>query len=552
MTLMKKLIFSIALLVAGMQIGMACTNIIVGKKASKDGSVFVSYSADSYGAFGVMQHFAAGTHPKGTKRIVRDWEMNKYLGEIDEAPVTYNVVGNMNEHQLTIAETTFGGREEMVDTTGIIDYGSLIYITLQRAKTAREAIKIMDQLVQKYGYCSEGETFSIADPNEAFIMEMVGKGPGGHGAVWVAVRIPDDAVCCHANQSRIHQFMKLPKDQVLYSKDVISLARKMKLFDGKDEDFDFANTYCPLDFGGARYCEARVWAVYNRFTDGMAQYLGYASGHDLKAEPLPLYINPKQLVSFDDIMLAMGDHYDGTELDMTKDSGAGAYLSPYRPRPLAWELDGQKYFNERPVGTQQSSFSFISQMRSYLPNPVGGILWFANDDAHTAPYTPVYCCATEVPACYTLKYANAVKFSLKSAFWVQNWVSNMVYPRYSSLYPDVQKAMTELHDKHFAAQPDVEAKAKQLFDSNPESAVAYLTEYSNGRADEMMERWIELGWYLVVKYNDLVEKVDLPDGGFEVSSDGNDTIMAKVKSPGYPVAVRKKIVEETGEKFRVK
>ncbi|MGN1236813.1 MAG: C69 family dipeptidase, partial [Bacteroidaceae bacterium] len=239
-------------------IGHACTNIIIGKKASKDGSVFVSYSADSYGAYGIMQHFKAAKHPKGTKRVVRDWETNRYLGEIDEAPITYNVVGNMNEHQLTIAETTFGGREELVDTTGIIDYGSLIYITLQRAKTAREAIKVMDELVQKYGYCSEGESFSIADPNEAFILEMVGKGPGGHGAVWAAVRIPDNAVCAHANQSRIHKFMQLPKDQILYSKDVISFARKMNLFDGKDEDFDFANTYCPLNFGGARYCEARV------------------------------------------------------------------------------------------------------------------------------------------------------------------------------------------------------------------------------------------------------------------------------------------------------
>ena len=549
---MNKYYWLVVLSVFFVQTSMACTNIIVGKKASKDGSVFVSYSADSYGAYGVMQHFPAGTHKKGDKRIVRDWETNRYLGEIDEAPVTYNVVGNMNEYQLTIAETTFGGREELVDTTGVIDYGSLIYITLQRSKSAREAIKLMDELVQKYGYCSEGETFSIADPNEAFIMEMVGKGGKEKGAVWVAVRIPDDAVCVHANQSRIHKFMQLPKKDVLYSKDVISFARKMKLFDGKDADFDFANTYCPLNFGGARYCEARVWAAYNRFATGMDKFLDYASGTNLSAEPLPLYIKSDQLLGFDDVMSAMGDHYDKTPLDMTKDPGAGAYLSPYRPRPLAWDYDGKKFFNERPIGTQQSSFSFISQMRSSLPNAIGGILWFANDDAHTSPYTPVYCCATEVPACYTLKYANAVKFSLKSAFWVQNWVSNMVYPRYSMIYPDVKKALKELHDEYFASQPNIEEAAKTLFKTNPQSAVSLLTKYSNQKADEMMSRWIELGWHLVVKYNDMVEKVETPDGGFEVVSDGVDTIMAKVKNPGYPDATRKNIIESTGDKFLIK
>lgn len=549
---MKKILFSLALLFIGCQVGMACTNIIVGKKASKDGSVFVSYSADSYGAYGIMQHFRAGTHKKGDKRIVRDWELNHYLGEIDEAPVTYNVVGNMNEHQLCIAETTFGGREELADSTGIIDYGSLIYITLQRAKTAREAIKVMDALVQKYGYCSEGETFSIADPNEAFIMEMVGKGPGGHGAVWVAVRIPDDAICVHANQSRIHKFMQLPKDQVLYSKDVISFARKMKLFDGKDIDFDFANTYCPLDFGGARYCEARVWAVYNRFADGMDKYFEYSAGHDLQAETLPLYIVPKAPVGFQDIMLAMGDHYENTPLDMTKDPGAGPFLSPYRPRPLTWEYQGKKYCNERPVGTPQSSFSFICQLRSWLPNAIGGILWFANDDAHTAPYTPVYCCATEVPDCYTLKYANAVKFSPKSAFWVQNWVSNMVYPRYSHIYPYVKKALDEIHNKEFSQQMEIEEKAKMLYDQSENSAVAYLTEYSGLMATEMMLAWNELGWKIVVKYNDIIEKIDTPDGSFEVASAGNDTIMAKVKNPGFPEETKKKIVEATGDKFLVR
>ncbi len=538
--------------ICSVQITLACTNIIVGKKASKDGSVFVSYSADSYGAYGVMQHYNASTHKKGDKRIVRDWETNKYLGEIDEAPITYNVVGNINEFQLTIAETTFGGREELVDTTGIIDYGSLIYITLQRAKTAREAIKIMDELVNRYGYCSEGETFSIADPNEAFIMEMVGKAGKERGAVWVAVRIPDEAVCVHANQSRIHQFLKLPKQQVLYSKDVISFARKMNLYEGKDIDFDFAKTYCPLNFDGARYCEARVWTVYNRFAKGMEKYLDYASGNNIDAAPLPLYIYPDRPVSFDDVMSAMGDHYENTPFDMTNDPGAGPYLSPYRPRPLAWKYNEQTYFNERPVGTQQSSFSFISQMRSSLPNPIGGILWFANDDAHTSPYTPVYCCVREVPSCYTLKYGNAVKFSLKSAFWVQNWVSNMVYPRYSQVYPDVKRVIDELHQKHFTAQNNIETTAQDLYKTNPENTIAFLTKYSNRMAEEMMTRWVELGWYLVVKHNDMVEKVDTPDGSFEVASEGADTINAKVKNVGYPQKTRKNIVDLTKDKYLVK
>lgn len=538
--------------ICSVQITLACTNIIVGKKASKDGSVFVSYSADSYGAYGVMQHYNASTHKKGDKRIVRDWETNKYLGEIDEAPITYNVVGNINEFQLTIAETTFGGREELVDTTGIIDYGSLIYITLQRAKTAREAIKIMDELVNRYGYCSEGETFSIADPNEAFIMEMVGKAGKERGAVWVAVRIPDEAVCVHANQSRIHQFLKLPKQQVLYSKDVISFARKMKLYEGKDIDFDFAKTYCPLNFDGARYCEARVWTVYNRFAKGMEKYLDYASGKNIDAAPLPLYIYPDRPVSFDDVMSAMGDHYENTPFDMTNDPGAGPYLSPYRPRPLAWKYNEQTYFNERPVGTQQSSFSFISQMRSSLPNPIGGILWFANDDAHTSPYTPVYCCVREVPSCYTLKYGNAVKFSLKSAFWVQNWVSNMVYPRYSQVYPDVKRVIDELHQKHFTAQNNIETTAQDLYKTNPENSIAFLTKYSNRMAEEMMTRWVELGWYLVVKHNDMVEKVDTPDGSFEVASEGADTTNAKVKNVGYPQKTRKNIVDLTKDKYLVK
>ncbi len=549
---MKRLLLSLVLYIGGAATIMACTNIIVGKKASKDGSVFVSYNADSYGAYGIMQHFPAAKHAKGDMRIVRDWETNRLLGQIEEAKETYNVVGNMNEHQLCITETTFGGREELVDTAGLIDYGSLIYITLQRARTAREAIKVMDALVQRYGYCSEGETFSIADPNEAFIMEMVGKGSGAKGAVWVAVRIPDDAICAHANQSRIGQFLKMKDDEVIYSKDVISTARRLKLFDGKDEDFSFAAAYCPINFANARICEARVWSVFNLMADGMDKYLPYASGEDLNAAPLPLYVRPNRKLDITDVYAGMRDHFDNTPLNMVSDAGAGTWLSPYRPRPLYWEHDGKKYFNERPVGTQQSSFAMVAQLRSSLPNAIGGVLWFSNDDAHTTPYTPVYCCATKVPDCYTLKWGNAVKFSWKSAYWVQNWVSNMVYPRYSQLMPAVKIARDGMDSLFLSRQSDIEKAALTLYNQNKQKAVAYLTDYSLKCADTMMTRWRELGEYLIVKYNDMVERVDDGRGSFEVSSSGQDTIMAKVLSPGYPAAVKKKIAEETGSKYLLK
>lgn len=327
-------IFTCALLAAcSMPSAFGCTNFIVGKNASADGSVFISYAADNYGMYGFLYHRNAGTHAKGATRNVVYWDTNKFLGKIPEAPVTYNVVGNINENQVAIAETTFGGREELVDTTATMDYGSMIYIALERAKTAREAIKIMTDLVETYGYNSEGETFTIADKNEAWIMEMVGKGNVEKGAVWVAVRVPDDCVCAHANQSRIHKFNMKDKDNVLYSKDVVKFARKQGYFEGKDADFDFANAYCPATFSGLRYCEARVWSFFNRWTDGMDKYLPYASGKDLKAEPMPLFIKPKRKLSVGDVMNCMRDHYEGTPFDMTKDAGSGVYNAPYRPSP---------------------------------------------------------------------------------------------------------------------------------------------------------------------------------------------------------------------------
>lgn len=542
-----RLLFCTMLAATSVLASWACTNIIVGKKASVDGSVLVSYSADSYGCYGVMQHFAPGCHPQGSVRPVYDWETNAYKGTIPEAPVTYNVVGNMNEHQVTIAETTFGGREELVDTTGLLDYGSLIYIALQRSRTAREAIDVMTSLVEEYGYCSEGETFTLADPQEAWIMEMVGKGPGVKGAVWVAVRIPDDCVCAHANQSRIHRFMHYDKKECLFAKDVVSFARSKGLYKGKDKDFDFAATYCPIDFSGARACEARVWGFYRLCVDGMDRYFEYASGKDLTATPMDLFYRPNKQLSVQDVQAAMRDQYEGTPLDMTHDAGAGVYQSPYRPRPLFWEHEGKKYFNERPIGTQQSSFTFVAQMRASLPDAIGGVLWFANDDSKTSAYTPVYCCVDTIPACYTKTSGDDVSFSFKSAFWMCNWVANMVYPRFSLLYPDLEKRRTALEKSFFNQQQEVEAKALQLYGQDSKKAVAYLTDYSTAMAERMMEEWMQLAQFLIVKYNDNVVKPET-DGVFLRTKDG---LGAKVQSVGYPKATYERIIKETDDRFLV-
>ncbi|MBQ2126494.1 MAG: C69 family dipeptidase [Bacteroidaceae bacterium] len=363
---MKKILLALAALLLFVTDGVACTNFLVGKKASADGSVFISYSADSYGMSGFIAHFPAAVHPEGTMRDIYNWDSGEYLGQIREARQTYNVLGNINEHQVAIAETTFGGREELVDTTGLIDYGNLIYLALQRSRTAREAIDVMAALVAEYGYYSSGESFSIADPNEAWIMEMVGKAGKEKGAVWVAIRIPDDCISAHANQARIRKFDMKDKENVRYSKDVIKFARKMGYFNGKDEDFDFAAAYCPADFGGLRYCDARVWSFFNMFgEEDMNRYLAWAQG-DATAEPMPLYMKPKAPLSLQDVQRGMRDHYEGTPFAITDDLGAGPYNMPYRPSPLSFKVDGKEYFNERPISTFQTAFTFVAQLRSYL------------------------------------------------------------------------------------------------------------------------------------------------------------------------------------------
>ena len=526
----------------------ACTNFIVAKGASTDGSVMCTYNADDYGMFIGLAHYSAGTHQKGEMRKVIDWDTKKYHGEIPEAPVTYNVIGNINEFQVTIGETTYGGREEMVDTTGIIDYGSLIYIALQRSRTAREAIKVMTSLAEKYGYNSEGETFTICDPNEAWIMEMMGcGGDKKQKVVWVAVRVPDNAICGHANQSRIGVFSQY-QTEVLHSKNVVSFARQKGWYKGTDKDFSWKNTYAFPDFSGRRWCEARVWSFFNHHKD-MSRWLPWAIGKDKNAEDMPLWIVPNKKLSVQDLESDMRDHYEGTELSVAdgKDMGGGIWQMPYRPTPLAFKVNGKSYFNERPTSTQQTGFSYVSQMRSWLPREIGGVLWFGNDDGNMIAYTPIYCGNTVQPECYNTPGADAVTFSMKNAYWVCNWVSNMVYPRYSMMFPSLKTVRDSLEASYFANQAAVEAKAKELYKDNKDAAIKYLNDYSNQKAQQMLARWRQLAFYLIVKYNDMTVKPEA-DGKFTRTKEG---IGATVERPGYPEAFKEKLVKETGDKFEV-
>ena len=527
----------------------ACSNFIVGKKASVDGSVMCSYSADDYGMFQNLCHYPAAKHAKGEMRKIYDWDSNKYHGEIPEAAETYNVIGNINEWQVTIGETTYGGREEMVDSTGIMDYGSLIYVALQRSKTAREAIKVMTTLANTYGYNSEGETFTICDPNEAWIMEMMGKGAGSKGAVWVALRIPDDAICAHANQSRIGKFNMKDKKNVMYAKDVVSFARRKGWFQGKDADFSWKMAYAKPDFSGRRFCDARAWAMLNHFYD-MSPYLDWALGKNPDAQDMPLWVVPNKKVSVKDVENVMRDHYEGTPLSVAdgSDIGGGIWEMPYRPTPLMYKVDGKQYFNERPVSTQQSGFVFVSQMRSWLPREIGGVFWFANDDANMAAFTPVYCSMTERPECYNTPGADALHFSKKNAYWVCNMTSNMVYPRYSLMFPTLKEVRDSLDNSYFAAQAGVEKKAQELYAQNPQAAVKYLNDYSVEKAQQMLGRWNQLFEFMVVKYNDMIIKPTDKNGTFKKTPYG---LGATPVRPGYPEKFAKQLVKQSGDKFLV-
>ena len=549
----------------------ACTNFIVGKKASVDGSVFVTYNADSYGAFMPLYHYPAAKHQLGDMRKVFEWDTNKYLGEIAEAAETYNVIGNSNEWQVTIGETTFGGREEMADSTGVIDYGSLIYIALQRSKTAREALQIMTSLVEQYGYYSEGETFSVADKDEAWMLEMMGCGPdrtkSKERTVWVAIRIPDNAVAAHANQSRITKFLdgrytrvkikdlfnkkyalnaKKPITNLMVCSDnVVSYARAMGWFEGKDADFSYNAAYAAPDFSGRRYCEARVWSFFNRFADDFSEYVPYAAGKEKNAKEMPLWIIPNKKVSLQDLRDAMRDHYEGTPFALDTNIGGGIYDMPYRPSPLSFKVGEQEAFNERPISTQQTAWSFISQMRSWMPREVGACFWFGNDDGNMVAYTPMYSCITRRPKCFTEEGADDVTFSLDNAYWVCNWVSNMVYPRYSQMFPTLKAVRDSLDASYSKLQPEIEAKALAL----PESErVAFLTNYSCQKGNEMIARWQQLAFYLIVKFNDMVEKPTDANGTFERTPYGHG---ARVIRPGFPEKYARELLKMTGDKYIV-
>lgn len=544
----KTLIWMAALAVAlsGMK-ALACTGLLVGKKASVDGSVMISYAADSHALYGELYRFPAATWAPGTMLDIKEWDSGKPLGQIPQVAQTYSVVGNMNEHQVAITESTFGGRRELVDTTGIMDYGSLIYVALQRSRTAREAIDVMTGLVRDYGYYSSGESFSIADKNEAWIMEMVGKGPGSKGAVWVAIRIPDDCISAHANQSRIQQIPFDDKENCLYSPDVLSFAREKGYFKGKDKDFSFQKAYCPYDFSALRGCEARVWSFFRKYDPSMDRYADLIKG-DASKEPMPLYIKPDRLLSVQDVQNCMRDHFEGTDLDMTRDAGAGSYKVPYRWRPMTFHVDGQEYTNERAIATQQTAFVIVPQMRSWLPDAVGGILWFGVDDADMAVFTPIYCSATQAPECYRVGNGDMMTFSWTSAFWIHNWVANMAYHKYSFMIEDIRKVQQELENGYRQAVPAIDKAASELYARDPAEAVKFLTWYSTTTADAATARWKQLGEYLLVKYIDGNVKKE-ENGRFKQNGYG---LSAYPDFPGYDEQYYRSIVRSAGERLKVK
>ena len=526
----------------------ACTNFLVGRKASTDGSTMISYSADSYWLYGALYFYPRANYKDGEKLKIYEWDTGEYRGEIDQVKHTYQVVGNMNEHQLSIGETTFTGRKELQNKEGIMDYGSLIYVTLQRAKTAREAIKVMTDLVERYGYGSTGESFSIADPSEVWIMEMIGKGSGKKGAVWVAVRIPDDCVSAHANQARITQIPFKDKNNCMYSKDVVSFARAQGYYNGKDEDFSFSDTYNPLDYEGLRFCEARVWSFFRMMNPEMNKYFSYINGETVQR--MPLYIKPSKQVSVEDIKMCMRDHYEGTPIDMTVGAGSGPFGSPFRSSPLTYKVDDVEYFHERPIATQQTGFTFVAQMRSWLPDPIGGILWFGVDDASMGMYVPLYCGINAVPKCFDEKTGNMFNFSWSSAFWVNNWVASMVYNRYSELMPELKELQKKWDNFFTESVKRTDATAVDMYRKSSTAVTSILTDYSVSQSENVTESWRKMGERFMVKYLDGVVKGTDEKGNF-LQNDKH--IPQKVTRPGYPEWYnRKEFVQPDKDRFRIR
>jgi dipeptidase len=557
----------------------ACTNYLITKGASTDGSTMISYAADSHVLYGELYHWPAGKWEAGTMMDVYEWDTGKYLGEIEQASETYNVVGNMNEHQVAIGETTYGGLEQLGSQEGaIIDYGSLIYLGLQRSKTAREAVKVMTELVEKYGYYSSGESFSIADKDEVWILEMIGKGNGEKGAVWVAMKVPDGYVSGHANQARIMQFplnnnkssisSKNIDDifnegvDVVYAQDVISFAKEKGFYKGKDKEFSFSDVYAPVGFGGARFCEIRVWSMFNKVTEGMDKYWDYAKGdiehpkahvkdtpmtpENFASNRMPLWVKPAAKVSVHDMMMFMRDHLENTELDMANDVGAGPFAVPYRWRPLTWKVDGVAYCNERATATQQTGFSFISQSRSWLPDEIGGIIWFGVDDASGTVYMPMYTSMTKIPHNFAVGNGAMMEYSETAGFWIFNQVQNYAYSKYNQIHPEIAKLQEELEKEFIAFTPAVDAGAQALLAQDKDLAIAYLNDYSNAVAERTFNTWKDFYQYLFVKYMDgnIKTAVDLPEG--------YKYIAPKMEQPGYSPEKYRMIIEETGDQFKVK
>ncbi len=548
----------------------ACTNYIVTKGASADGSVMFSYAADSHLLYGELYHWPAGNWPEGTMMDVYEWDTGKWLGKIKQAPVTYNVVGNTNEHQVGIGETTYGGRAELQhQDKAVVDYGSLIYIALQRSKSAREAIRVMTSLVAQYGYYSEGESFSITDKNEAWILEMIGKGQDDKGAVWVARRIPDGYVSGHANQARITTFpladgkKSITDEQMdklfnkdiecVYAHDIIQFARDKGYYTGKDKNFSFSDTYAPVDFEGARFCEIRVWTMFNKVSDGMDKYWDYVKGdvkHDKETgyatNRMPLWVKANHKITLHEMMNFMRDHLEGTELDMSKDVGAGPFHLPYRWRHLTWKVDGVEYCNERATATQQTGFSFIVQSRSWLPDAIGGIIWWGVDDASGTVYMPMYGSITKAPENFAVGNGSMMVWSETSGFWIFNQVENFAYTRWDAIHPEIEKIQQKMENDFIEFTPAVDKGAMELYAQNPEKAVAYLTNYSGYAGDYTFKSWKKLYQYLFMKYMDGNIKTAKPvQPGYKFAN-------PDLKQPGYGEDWYRLIIEKTGDRFKVK
>ncbi len=541
---MKKIILSALLaVVVALTPALACTNFIITKGASTDGSVMVSYSADSHQLYGCLYKHNATKYKAGAMLAVNEWDTGKYLGDIPQVAQTYSTLSNMNEHGLIITETTYGGRHELYNPEGIIDYGSLIYITLQRAKTAREAIDTIVTLANTYGYASEGESFSIGDKNEAWIMELIGKGPGKKGIVWVARRVPDGYISGHANQARITTFPLNDPENTLYAEDVISLAREKGYFNGKDEEFSFADAYAPLDFSAMRGCDARIWSFFRMFAEGMDQYLDYAMGHN-PANRLPLWVKPTHKLSPKQVFDAMRDHYEGTPLDMTTDIGAGGHALPYRWRPMNFEVDGKTYVNERAIATQQTGFWMVGQARQDKTS----ILWFGTDDAATSPLTPIYVNTTEAPECLREGNGTMLKYSDTSMFWITNRVAQFAYLRYDLIGKHVREVIDEWENKALDLVKNIDIAMGNTPNAKKKAKIA--TEFSTNAAQGLFDIWANLDKHLMVKYIDGNVKGE-DENGFMDNGNGKD-IPGKIEQPGYTEKWKRAVAADHGKILEVK